>query len=118
MLLNNYWTTKHRVSTFIQPGKVLFDEGKLSGDNSDRNIAYLNVLFVEGINFCELKKSYFASTYFWRMASFGKCRVYKFQPQRKRNKKKTVESRDVRLIFLSRSTEREAGHDGTTFFID
>ena len=27
------------------------------------------------------------------------------QPQRKKYKKKTVESRDIRLIFLSRSTE-------------
>ena len=28
------------------------------------------------------------------------------QPQRKINKKKTIESRDIRLLFLSRSTER------------
>ena len=33
------------------------------------------------------------------------------QPQRKKNKKKTVELRDIRL-FLSRSTERQTGHDG------
>ena len=34
------------------------------------------------------------------------------------NKKDTVESRDIRLIFLSRSTERQAGHDGKTVVID
>ena len=49
---------------------------------------------------------------FLRMASFWKFGVYKFQPQRKKNKKKTVESRDIRLMFLSKSRERQAGHDG------
>ena len=34
-----------------------------------------------------------------RMASFWKFWLYKFQPQGKRNKKKTVESRDFRLMF-------------------
>ena len=48
----------------------------------------------------------FASTYFWRMASFWKFRVYKFQVQRKKNRKKTAESRDIRLLFLPTSTER------------
>ena len=28
--------------------------------------------------------------------------------------KKTIESRDIRLMFLSRSTEKQAGHDGKT----
>ena len=50
------------------------------------------------------------------MASFWKFWVYKFQPQRKKNKKKTVESRDIWLIFLSRSTERQARHDGKTCY--
>ena len=39
------------------------------------------------------------------------------QPQRKKNKKKTVKSRDIRL-FLSRSTERRACHDRETVVID
>ena len=34
-------TGQHRVSIFIQPKKVLSNEGKLSGVNSDRNIAHL-----------------------------------------------------------------------------
>ena len=41
-----------------------------------------------------------------------------FQYHRKQNKKKAVESRDTRLIFLSRSMERQAGHDGKTVVID
>ena len=41
LLLNNYWATQHQISIFIQPGKVLSDKGKLSGGNSDGNIAYL-----------------------------------------------------------------------------
>ena len=32
---------QHRILIFIQPSKVLFDEGKPSVDNSDRNIAHL-----------------------------------------------------------------------------
>ena len=39
------------------------------------------------------------------------------QPQRKKNNKKTEESRDI-LIFLLRSTERQANHDGKTVVID
>ena len=38
--------------------------------------------------------------------------------QRKKNKKKTVESRDISLMFVSRSTERQAGLDGKTAVID
>ena len=45
-------------------------------------------------------------------------KVYEFQPQRKKNKKKTVESREIRLMFLSRSTERQVGHDGKSVVID
>ena len=52
------------------------------------------------------------------MASFWKFRVYEFQLQGKKNKEKTVESRDIRLMFLSRLTERQAGHDGKTVVID
>ena len=74
----------------------------------------LSVLTFACIYFCELKKSYFARTYFFRMATFWKCQVYKFQPHRKQNKKKAVESRDMKLIFLPRSMERQAGHDGKT----
>ena len=40
------------------------------------------------------------------------------QPQRKKNEKETVESGDIQLMFLSRSTERQAGHDGETVVID
>ena len=78
----------------------------------------LSVLIFAGIHFCKLKKSYFTSTYFLRMASFWKCEVYKFQLHRKQNKKKTLESRDMRLIFLSRSMERQAGRNGKTVVTD
>ena len=50
------------------------------------------------------------------MACFWKFRFYKFQPQRKKNKKKSVESRYIRLMFLSRSTERQAGQYGKTCY--
>ena len=39
------------------------------------------------------------------------------QPQRKKNKEKVVELRDIQL-FLSGSAERQAGHDGKTVVID
>ena len=52
------------------------------------------------------------------MASFWKFRVYKFQPQGKSNKKKAVESRDTRLMLLSKSTERQVVYDGKTVVID
>ena len=48
------------------------------------------------------------------MASFWKFWVYTFQPQNK-NKKKTVESGDIWLMILSRSTERQAGHDEKSY---
>ena len=44
--------------------------------------------------------------------------VREISASRKKNEKKTVESRDIRLIFLSRSTERQAGHNGKTVAID
>ena len=78
----------------------------------------LSVLIFAGTHFCKLKKSYFTITYFLRMASFWKCEVYKFHLHRKQNKKKTLESRDVRLIFLSRSVERQAGRNGKTVVTD
>ena len=52
------------------------------------------------------------------MAKFWKFRVYKFQDQRNKNKKKIVESRGIELMFLSRSTERQAGLNGKTVVID
>ena len=52
------------------------------------------------------------------MAKFWKFWVYKFQYQRNKNKKKIVESRGIELMFLSRSTERQAGHNGKTVVID
>ena len=52
------------------------------------------------------------------IGNFGKFRVYKFQPQRKKNKKRTAESRDIWLMFLLKSTERQAGHDRKTVVID
>ena len=39
-------------------------------------------------------------------------------PPKKKNKKKTVESSDIWLIFLSRSMEKQAGHYGKTGVID
>ena len=38
--------------------------------------------------------------------------------KKKRKRKKTVESSDIRLTFLSRSTEKQAGHYGKTAVID
>ena len=56
----------------------------------------------------------FVSTYFLPVASFWKFWVCKFYPPPKKNKKKTVESRDIWLTCLSRSTGRQAGHNGKT----
>ena len=39
-------------------------------------------------------------------------------PPKKKNKKKTVESSDIWLIFLSRSMEKQAGHYGKTGVVD
>ena len=58
------------------------------------------------------------NTYFCEWLVFWKFQVYKFQPKRKKNKKKTVKLKDIQLMFLSRSVERQAGHDGKTFVID
>ena len=59
----------------------------------------------------------FASTYFCEWHVFENFEFINFSPPKKKNKKKTVESRDIRLMFLSKSTERQAGHDGKTVAI-
>ena len=78
------------------------------------------------------KESYFASAYLgeWQIFEnfvitylcewqvFENFEFISFSPKEKRITKKTVESRDIRLMFLSRSTERQAGHDGKTVVID
>ena len=92
------------MSLFIQPSKLLSDKGKLSGDNWNRNNFRMYL-------FLRAKKIVFCEYLFLRMASFWKFRVYKFHPQRKKNKKKTVESWDMRLMFLWRETEKQEGHD-------
>ena len=97
---------------FIQPGKVLSDKEKLSGGNSDRNTAYLKHTNFHMYLFLWATENHILWVLiFLQMASFWKFSVYKFQPQRKKNKKKIVESRDIWLMFLSRSIERQAGHD-------
>ena len=53
-----------------------------------------------------------------RMASFWKFRGYKFQSHEKKNKKKAVESRDMRLIFLSRSMDRQVTVEKLFLLID
>ena len=58
------------------------------------------------------KKSYFGSTYFCEWQVFENFELINFNPKEKI--KKTVESRDIRLMLLSRSTKRQAGHDGKT----
>ena len=60
----------------------------------------------------------FASTYLCEWQVFENFEFTNFSPKEKKNKKKAVESRDIRLMFLSRSTERQAGHDGKTVAID
>ena len=62
------------------------------------------------IYFYELAKIVFCKYLSLQMTSFWKFRLCKFQPQREKNKKKTVESRDIWLMFLSRSPEMQAGH--------
>ena len=61
--------------------------------------------------FLRAKKIVFCKYLFLQMAR-------EISASRKKNKKKTVESRDIWLIFLSRSTERQAGHNGKTVAID
>ena len=78
----------------------------------------LSILIFVCIYFCELKKNVFLEYSFFANSKFLKILNYKFQPHRKKNKKKTVPSRDMWLIFLSRSMERQAGHDGKTDVID
>ena len=60
----------------------------------------------------------FASTYLCEWQVFENFEFINFSPKEKKNKKKIVESRDLRLMFLSGSTERQAGHNGKTVVID
>ena len=60
----------------------------------------------------------FASTYLCEWQVFENFEFINFSPKEKKNKKKIVESRDIWLMFLARSTERQAGHDGKTVVID
>ena len=65
MLLNNYWLNLHRISILIQPSQVLSGKGKVSGGNSDRNIAYL-------------KRAIFASIYrILRLLTFANSKFFK-----------------------------------------
>ena len=74
----------------------------------------LGVLTFACIYYCELKNRISREVIF-TMTSFWKFWVYTFQPQSK-NKKKTVDSGDIWLMFLSRSTERQAGHDEKSYY--
>ena len=76
--------------------------GNLSGDKSDRNIAYLKHTNFRVYLFLRAKKNCISQVLIFSEWQF---RVYKFQPYTKKNKKKTVESRYMQLIFLLRSME-------------
>ena len=58
----------------------------------------------------------FASAYFCKW--FLKISILLISAQRKKNKKKTVESREIQIMILSRSTKRQAGHNEKTVVID
>ena len=123
---------------FIGLAKVLYNAFILSNDirwSHDQMIMWLAVpppnsplcyvwcLKLKRTNFrkylfSRAKKIVFREYLFSRMASIWKFRVYEFQTLIKKNKKKTVESRDIRLMFLLRLTERQAGHDGKTVVIN
>ena len=60
----------------------------------------LSVLIFACIYFCELKKIIFPEYLFYANGKFWKFRVYKFQPHRIKDKKKTVESEDMRQISV------------------
>ena len=68
----------------------------------------LSVLLFTCFYVCELKKIVFRE---YLLRKIIRIRI-------SNNKKKTVESSDIRLTFLSRSTEKQAGHDGKTAVID
>ena len=105
------------MSIFIQSSKVLSHEGRLNGGNSDRNIAYLkHINFRVYLNLLA-KKILFREYLFLQMEIFENFKFINFSPKEKRIRKR-LESRDIRLIFLSRSTERQAGHNGRTVAID
>ena len=88
------------IDTYSAKLSIIRLQGKLSGGNSDRNIAYL-----QRIIFC-VYLSYFASTYFCKRQVFQNFEFLNFS-----HYKKTVESRDIQLMFLSRFTKKQAGHD-------
>ena len=88
------------IDTYSAKLSIIRLQGKLSGGNSDRNIAYL-----QRIIFC-VYLSYFASTYFCERQVFQNFEFLNFS-----HYKKTVESRDIQLMFLSRTTKKQAGHD-------
>ena len=80
----------------IYSDKVLSDEGKLSGNNSDMNIVYLKHTNFRVYLFLRAEKIILHEYLCLQMASFWNLRLYKLQPQIKKNKKKTVEWKDMR----------------------
>ena len=82
MLLNNYWATQHRISIFIQPSKVLFDEGKPSVDNSDRKIAHLKPTNFHFYLFLRAKKNRIL-----RVQVFENFEFINFSPKEKGTKR-------------------------------
>ena len=104
----------NKTLTFLHVINVI-DKNILEKDNLETT---LHVLSFVCIYFCDLKKIAFRGYLFLRIASFWKFREYLFQTQRKKNKKKKVELRDIRLMFLSRSTKRQAGHEWKVIVID
>ena len=77
----------------------------------------LSVLIFACIYFCKLKKIVFPENLFLRMASFWKFAFINFNPKDKRLRKRQL-NQGMRLIFLSRSMEKQAGHNGKTVVID
>ena len=70
----------------------------------------LSVLISACIHVCELKKPYFASTYFYEWQVFESFEFINFSPKEKR-------IRDIWLMFLSRLMEKQAGQVGKTVVI-
>ena len=58
----------------------------------------------------------FASTCFCKWPL--KISILLISAQRKKNKKKTVESMEIQIMILSRSTKRQEGHNEKTVVID
>ena len=63
-------------------------------------------------SFCKFLEYFFCE---WQVFENFK---FKCQPIRKKNMKKTVKSRNIQLMFLSRPMERQAGCAGKTVVID